>query len=203
VAAALCGVLAGVAPAVATTGPSLPVAAARDTAAPDTLVYHLNPLVVTATRTERTVFLTPAPVSYVSSAALREVQANTVGDVFRDLPGLDVTGVGAQQPRPIIRGQQGQRILLLQDALRLNNSRRQQDFGEIPALVDLSTVARIEVVRGPSSVLYGTDAIGGVVRVSSARLLSLPPIEVRSSVLNGKPRELAVMTPFFSYSPPA
>lgn len=165
VAAALCGVLAGVAPAVATTGPSLPVAAARDTAAPDTLVYHLNPLVVTATRTERTVFLTPAPVSYVSSAALREVQANTVGDVFRDLPGLDVTGVGAQQPRPIIRGQQGQRILLLQDALRLNNSRRQQDFGEIPALVDLSTVARIEVVRGPSSVLYGTDAIGGVVNL--------------------------------------
>jgi outer membrane receptor protein involved in Fe transport len=49
--------------------------------------------------------------------------------------------------------------------MRLNNSRRQQDFGEIPALVDISEIERVEVVRGPSSVLYGSDAIGGVVNL--------------------------------------
>jgi outer membrane receptor protein involved in Fe transport len=120
---------------------------------------------VTATRSLREVFLTPAPVAVIDTGFLRRTRPNTVTDLFRELPGLDVNGVGVQQPRPIIRGQRGQRILLLQDGMRLNNSRRQQDFGELPGLVDISAVQRVEVVRGPSSVLYGTDAIGGVVNI--------------------------------------
>jgi hemoglobin/transferrin/lactoferrin receptor protein len=131
----------------------------------DTTVYNLSPVVVTATRTAKPVFITPAPVNLVGTQEINAAQANTVTDLFRQMPGFDVAGVGVQQARPIIRGQRGQRILLLQDAMRLNNSRRQQEFGEIPGLVDLSTVERIEVVRGPSSVLYGTDAIGGVVNL--------------------------------------
>src|SRR4029079_4059732 len=74
--------------------------------------------------------------------------------------------------RPTIRGLGGQRILLLEDGLRLNNSRRQQDFGELPALSGISGVDRGEVVRGPASVLYGTDAIGGVVNIITASLPS-------------------------------
>jgi outer membrane receptor protein involved in Fe transport len=92
--------------------------------------------------------------------------------LFRELPGLDVTGVGPNQARPVIRGQVGQRVLLLSDGLRINNSRRQQDFGEIPALVDVDQLERIEVVRGPASVLYGTDAIGGVINLITVT----PPI---------------------------
>jgi len=90
---------------------------------------------------------------------------NTISDLFRTLPGLDVTGVGASQVRPQIRGQGGQRILLLNDGLRMNNTRRQKDFGELPALVDLGAIEQVEVVRGPASVLYGSDAIGGVVNI--------------------------------------
>ncbi len=128
-------------------------------------VYRLDPVEVTATRTFREVFITPAAVSVVGQALLRTAQPTGVADALRALPGLDVTGVGMQQPRPVIRGLRGQRILLLQDGVRLNNSRRQQDFGEVPSLVDLGQVERIEVVRGPSSVLYGSDAIGGVINV--------------------------------------
>lgn len=51
--------------------------------------------------------------------------------------------------------------------MRLNSFRRQQDFGEIPALVDVNAVDRVEIVRGPASVLYGSDAIGGVVNIIS------------------------------------
>ncbi len=141
----------------------------QDTVRRDTMVYRGNAIVVTATRSPRKVFVTPSPVVVVDTSALRRSQANTVTDVFRDLPGLDVNGVGVQQPRPIIRGQRGQRILLLQDGLRLNNSRRQQDFGEIPSLVSPSEIERVEVVRGPASVLYGTDAIGGVVNIITKR----------------------------------
>ena len=132
---------------------------------PDTLVFQVDPLVVTATRGPREVSKIPQPVSVVQRRDLVQQIPNTVTDLFRALPGLDVTGVGVNQGRPEIRGQRGQRILLLEDGLRLNNFRRQQDFGELPALVDVNGVDRVEVVRGPASVLYGSDAIGGVVNI--------------------------------------
>ena len=125
----------------------------------------LPPVVVTATRTPKTTFESPVAVSFVDTATIRRSMPNSVADLFRDLAGVDVTGVGTNQVRPSIRGQRGQRILLLEDGIRLNNSRRQQDFGELPSLVATSDVERVEVVRGPASVLYGTDAIGGVLNV--------------------------------------
>ncbi len=141
--------------------------AARDTrgANSDTLVFRVDPIVVTATRGAREASRIPQPVSVVQQRELVRKIPNTVTDLFRTLPGLDVTGVGVNQGRPQIRGQRGQRILLLEDGLRLNNFRRQQDFGELPALVDVTGVERVEVVRGPASVLYGSDAIGGVVNI--------------------------------------
>jgi len=138
------------------------------TAAPaDTLVYEVDPIVVTATREPRALSEIPRPVSVVQRRELDRKLPNTVSDLFRDLPGLDVVGVGVNQARPQIRGQRGTRILLLEDGMRLNSFRRQQDFGEIPALVDVNSVERVEVVRGPASVLYGSDAIGGVVNIIS------------------------------------
>jgi outer membrane receptor protein involved in Fe transport len=137
----------------------------RQAREPDTLVFRIDPLFVTATRGPREASKIPQPVSVVQRRDLVERAPNTVTDLFRSLPGLDVTGVGVNQGRPEIRGQRGQRILLLEDGLRLNNFRRQQDFGELPALVDVNAVERVEVVRGPSSVLYGSDAIGGVVNI--------------------------------------
>ena len=71
------------------------------------------------------------------------------------------------QGRPVIRGQRGLRVLFLENGVRLNNPRRQTDFGEVTGLVDLNSVTTIEVVRGPASVLYGTDAIGGVLNLIS------------------------------------
>jgi hemoglobin/transferrin/lactoferrin receptor protein len=129
----------------------------------------LGAVTITATRTERSTFDTPQPITVLDSAALRERLPHGVADLFRDVPGLDASGVGPNQRRPEIRGQRGQRVLLLEDGLRLNNARRQQDFGELPALAGIGSVDRVEIVRGPSSVLYGTDAIAGVVNLISAR----------------------------------
>ncbi len=133
-------------------------------AAGDTVV-ELPAMTVTATRDLREVFRTPTPVSVVDSATLARRAPASVTDLFFDLPGLDVNGVGPSQSRPIIRGLLGQRILLLEDGIRMNNSRRESDFGELPSLVGLEALGRVEVVRGPASVLYGTDAIGGAVNL--------------------------------------
>jgi hemoglobin/transferrin/lactoferrin receptor protein len=130
----------------------------------------LTTVTVTATRSERSTFDTPQAVSVLDSAAMREKVAHSPADLFRDAVGLDVSGNGPQQKRPEIRLQRGQRILLLSDGLRLNNSRRQQDFGELPALAGVTLPERVEVVRGPSSVLYGADAIGGVINIIPGRV---------------------------------
>ena len=135
--------------------PSLAAQARPDTAASRDTVY-LTPIAVTATRSPKDVFLTPVPVDVLDRRDIRTRAPNNVADLFRGLAGLDVSGVGLTQVRPIIRGQRGQRILLLADGQRLNNSRRQQDFGEVPALVDVAAIERVEVVRGPASVLYGS-----------------------------------------------
>lgn len=130
-----------------------------------TRVFLLDGLNVTATRGTRSVFETPAPVTVVEGARLREEAASSVADLFLELPGLDGDGVGPAQRRPVIRGFRGQRVLLLEDGLRLNNPRRRVDSGEPTGLVWMSALERVEVVRGPASVLYGSDAIGGVVNL--------------------------------------
>lgn len=149
-------------PGDAPAAESTPVA---ESTPPDTSVYEIPPIEVTATRTPRPVFLTPSPVSVLDQRTIRESSPSNVIDLFDMLPGVDVNGTGSNQRRPTIRGHRGQRILLLEDGMRLNNARRQQDFGELPALVDPGAVKRVEVVRGPGSVLYGSDAIGGVVNI--------------------------------------
>ncbi|MEJ7812058.1 MAG: TonB-dependent receptor [Gemmatimonadaceae bacterium] len=163
---------------------AVPLAAQRQTRPParDTIPITLPSVtvIVTPTRTPKEAFDVPAAVNIIDSAAIRARQPNSAADLFREQPGLDVTGVGTNQVRPAIRGQRGQRIVLLQDGIRLNNSRRQQDFGEIPAVVDVNAASHIEVVRGPSSVLYGTDAIGGVVNLIS------PALPTRATGLHGR-----------------
>ena len=142
-----------------------------DSAAAEPVI--MQPIAVTATRNPKELFVIAAPVSVLDTVALRTIAPNTASDILKGLPGIDVNGVGTNQTRPTIRGQRGQRILLLEDGLRLNNARRQQDFGELPAIVDVNNVSQVEVVRGPASVLYGTDAIGGVVNLRTSDVPSL------------------------------
>jgi outer membrane receptor protein involved in Fe transport len=124
---------------------------------------------VTATRTREDTFNVPQPVAVVTLEEIQRKNPNTSTDLLRELPGVDVNGVGTNQPRPFIRGQRGQRVLLLEDGIRMNNPRRELDFGELAAIVDVSSTEQVEVVRGPASVLYGSDAIGGVVNTIGIR----------------------------------
>ncbi len=150
--------------AAALLAPAFVLSAQQPTRADSTArMVKLAPVGVTATRWESSVFRTATPLLVIDSSTVRNELPNGVGDLFRNLPGVDVTGVGASQVRLMIRGQRGQRILLAEDGMRLNNARRQQDFGELSAITDINALQRVEVLRGPASVLYGTDAIGGVV----------------------------------------
>jgi hemoglobin/transferrin/lactoferrin receptor protein len=132
---------------------------------PDEEISFFGETTVTATGTEVEVFNIPSPVIVIEAVQIEERQPDNAADLLRNEPGVDVNGIGPNQMRPVIRGQRGHRVLFLQDGLRMNNARRQTDFGEITGLVDVANVESMELVRGAGSVLYGTDAISGVLNL--------------------------------------
>ena len=86
---------------------------------------------VTATGTKREVFEVPTPDTGVTETVTQHTRPQNAADLLREQPGVDVNGVGPNQMRPVIRAQRGLRVLFLENGLRLNNARRQTDFGEI------------------------------------------------------------------------
>lgn len=133
-------------------------------APPDTTrpVMFLKETVVTGARYPRAYYESPQALSFVSRLQLREQLPAAVGDVLSALPGVDNSKDSPWEQRPVLRGLSGQRVLVLMDGSPMNSARGN---GPHPSLVDPSQVERIEVVRGPSSVSYGSDAIGGVINI--------------------------------------
>lgn len=121
---------------------------------------------VTATRTQVTSDETAVPVSVVGREELEQKNINSVGEIFRTLPGTSTVNEGAFQVRPRIRGLDSNRVLILVDGERLNNSRTSTGQSGIEiGLVDTSQIESVEVVRGSGSVLYGTDALAGTINI--------------------------------------
>ena len=121
---------------------------------------------VTATRTQISTDQTAVPVSIVGRDQIERKAVNTIGDVFRTLPGTSTVNEGAFQVRPRIRGLDSNRVLILVDGERLNNSRTSTSQSGIEiGLVDTSQIETLEVARGSGSVLYGTDALAGTINI--------------------------------------
>ncbi len=130
-------------------------------------IIDLDPLVVLATRGPRDAFDTPAIVDVVTARDIAEAQYRTLPDALREVPGVMVQKTGYGQGSPYIRGFTGFRNLLLIDGIRLNNSVFREGPNQYWNTIDPFSIQRIEVVKGPTSVLYGSDAIGGTVGVFS------------------------------------
>ncbi|MBN1652715.1 MAG: TonB-dependent receptor [Deltaproteobacteria bacterium] len=91
--------------------------------------------------------------------------AGEVGDRLELAEGVVVQRTSSASSAPILRGLTGNRVLLMQDQLRLNDSLTRPGGNALLNLVDPESVERVEVIRGPASVLYGSDALGGVVQL--------------------------------------
>ncbi|MGI8786534.1 MAG: TonB-dependent receptor [Pyrinomonadaceae bacterium] len=121
---------------------------------------------VTATRTQVATEDTAVPVSVVGRDEIERKAVNTIGDIFRTLPGTSTVNEGAFQVRPRIRGLDSNRVLILVDGERLNNSRTSTGLSGVEiGLVETSQIETVEVVRGSGSVLYGTDALAGTINI--------------------------------------
>ena len=122
----------------------------------------VEPVTVTATRAPLDVFSSPLPTEAMSEDRLRRAQSVSLAHALAELPGINVLSTGQQIGKPVIRGLAGPRVLVLEDGSRLEDYSWSDEDG--PS-VDARLAQRVEVIRGPASVLYGSDALGGVVNV--------------------------------------
>ncbi len=132
----------------------------------DTLkTYRLEEVVVTATRKERAIKDLSATVSIINRDEIEASNANSCTDILNTLPGLFVQKTGAFGRADVsIRGigQRGRRMMVLVDGRPVKMGL----FGcTVTHSLPLNNVERIEVVRGPLSVLYGSDALSGVINI--------------------------------------
>ncbi|MBI1797467.1 MAG: TonB-dependent receptor [Candidatus Eisenbacteria bacterium] len=161
------------APPALAADPPASAAAPHPSAFADTTrpVRFIDEVVVTGARYPRAFDKSPQAISTVTRTQVREQVPTVTGDVLEWLPGVDESKDSPWEERPILRGLGGQRVLVLMDGSPINSARGN---GPHPSLVDPSQVERIEVVRGPSSVAYGSDALGGAINIITRE--ALPPV---------------------------
>ena len=123
---------------------------------------RLEAVTVTATRAPISPLASPLPTDALSGERLRREQEVSLAQALDGFAGIRNLSTGQQVGKPVIRGLTGPRVLILDDGLRLEDYSWSDEDG--PS-VDSRLAERIEVIRGPASVLYGSDAIGGVINV--------------------------------------
>lgn len=149
---------------------SLPAAAWAEPA-PREVATELDEVTVTATLTQRDLRTAPASVTVVDRAELDRRAPPTLLEAIRGLPGITLSPrqVGGRKTFSL-RGLEGKHVLVLVDGRRISASddvagHSDYQYGWLP----MEAVERIEVVRGPMSTLYGSEALGGVINVITRR----------------------------------
>lgn len=139
-----------------------PVGAAPEMASAQ--VAQLEVITVTATRTPRQAIEAPAAVSVIGLEEIRRRQAQSLDDLLRHMPSVELSGgprTTAEQPT--IRGLGDERIVLRLDGARQNF----QAGHKGRAFLDPSLLRQVDVLRGPASALYGSGAVGGVIALTT------------------------------------
>lgn len=150
---------------------SLSLAAEEEPDAPAKRPYPVSEeVVVTATRRRTDSFKAPYTVQSFTDADLRgRLVPRSMPDVFKSVAGGSAQKTSHGQGSPYLRGLTGYHTLFLVDGVRLNNATFRSGPNQYWNTVDFLTVERLEVVKGPSSVLYGSDAVGGTVNALTTR----------------------------------
>jgi iron complex outermembrane recepter protein len=138
--------------------------------APKSDSYHTDPsedIVVTAPFSQDASKRLAGTTILTGAELTRDIRP-TIGETLAHQPGISSTAFGPNASRPILRGFQGERVRILTDGIgSIDVSNTSVDHAVI---INPLTADRIEVLRGPSALLFGSSAIGGVVNVLSSRI---------------------------------
>lgn len=126
-----------------------------------------NAVTVTALRSERLAFDVSQSVTSLSYNQVKQLAPRSTPEALMSETGIWVQKTNHGGGSPIIRGLVGNQVLMMVDGIRLNNATYRYGPNQYLSTVDPGMVERIEVTRGAGSVLYGSDALGGVIQVIS------------------------------------
>lgn len=129
----------------------------------ETKISDEETLVVTTNRSASNLWESPATIQVIDQQTLQNSTNASIADNLQDIPGVEITDnslAGRKQIR--IRGEASSRVLILIDGQEVTYQRAGDNYG-VGLLIDESALERVEVVKGPYSVLYGSQAIGGIV----------------------------------------
>ncbi|MBJ9741081.1 TonB-dependent receptor [Acinetobacter oleivorans] len=142
-----------------------PVIFAEDT----TNATQLDPIVITASKSAEKASEVPARISVIDEKTIEKNPLLNVSDIIQRDPSVYIKQSGGlgQISEISLRGTKSVHTLVLKDGARLNS---QNELGPLyPAFLDTTDVQQIEILKGPASVQYGSDAIGGVVQLISKK----------------------------------
>jgi hemoglobin/transferrin/lactoferrin receptor protein len=131
--------------------------------------HELEPVTVTGSRGEAPRFEVSRSLDVLDRDAIERKNAKSMPDLLDELTGIHVQKTNAGAGTPFIRGLVGPENLYLLDGVRVNNSTFRTGPNQYLALFDPWSLSRVEVLRGPGSVMYGSDAMGGVIHALSLR----------------------------------
>ncbi len=138
---------------------------------------------ISATGSEQSTLEAFQSVTSLDSIDLTEKGQPSLGEVLDRQPGIAKRSFGPGSSRPIVRGFDGDRVLVLQDGMQLGSVGAQSgDHGEP---IDVLSLERIEVVKGPAALLYGSNAVGGVVNAITGHNLHTNPHSGARGYLTG------------------
>lgn len=129
----------------------------------ETKISNEEALVVTTNRSASNLWESPATIQVIDQQTLHNSTNASIADNLQDIPGVEITDnslAGRKQIR--IRGEASSRVLILIDGQEVTYQRAGDNYG-VGLLIDESALERVEIVKGPYSVLYGSQAIGGIV----------------------------------------
>ena len=113
------------------------------------------------------------PISVLTRDVLRRVVSPSLAETLRDIPGVHSSNFGQAVGRPVIRGLGGPRVKVMED--RIDSLDVSVSSPDHMTMIEPFTAESIEVLKGPSTLLYGSGAIGGVVDVHTGRILHEVP----------------------------
>lgn len=162
---------------LSTTALALPAAAFAQSSTPATDGYHSEapPEIIVTAPYQRNQADILSGTSVLSGEALTRELRPTIGETLARQPGVSATSFGPNASRPVLRGLQGERVRVLTDGIgSFDVSNTSVDHA---VAINPLTADRIEVLRGPSALLFGSSAIGGVVNVIDSRIPRRVPDE--------------------------
>ena len=142
--------------------------------------HELNEVVISASPLEENSAGVNQAVSVLTGDSLHRKAAATIGETLQDEPGVTNSGFGPGVGKPVIRGQVGNRVKVMQDGLGTLDA--SSASGDHAITTEALVAERIEVLRGPATLRYGNGAIGGVVNVIDNRIPDTLPDKTTGAV---------------------